>query len=206
MKIHICKNGKNIGQFELSEVNRMLQTGQFSCNDLAWQEGMADWTAIASIPGVLVLRPPQLAPMPAPLTISPRGGNPFLWFWYALQNYANFSGRARRREWWSFWFVHSIPYIPFAILFALIESFSESEVSDLLAIVFLLFAVLMLIYYLAMIIPFISVTTRRLHDIGLSAWWLLAIFIPLAGGIFMTVCALIPGNATSNRFGAPVEV
>jgi uncharacterized membrane protein YhaH (DUF805 family) len=167
---------------------------------------MADWTAIASIPGVVVPRPPQLAPMPAPLTISPRGGNPFLWFWYALQNYANFSGRARRREWWSFWLVHSIPYIPFAILFAFIESFSESEVPDLLAIVFLLFAVLMIIYYLAMIIPFISVTTRRLHDIGLSAWWLLAIFIPLAGGIFMTVCALIPGNAGSNRYGQPIDV
>jgi uncharacterized membrane protein YhaH (DUF805 family) len=96
--------------------------------------------------------------------------------------------------------------MPFAILFALIESFSESEVPVALAIVFLLFAVLMLVYYLATIIPFISVTTRRLHDIGLSAWWLLAIFIPLAGGIFMTVCALIPGNADSNRFGQPIDV
>jgi uncharacterized membrane protein YhaH (DUF805 family) len=55
-------------------------------------------------------------------------------------------------------------------------------------------------------LPFISVTTRRLHDIGLSAWWLLAIFIPLAGGIFMTVCALIHGNAGSNRYGQPIDV
>ncbi len=206
MKIHISKNGQNIGQFELSEINQMLQSGQISSNDLAWQEGMVDWAAVTTIPGVFGLRSQQLAPMPPSRTIPPKGGNPFLWFWYALQNYANFSGRARRREWWSFWFVHSIPYIPFAILLAFMESFSKSDAAEFLAIVFLLFAFLMLIYYLAMIIPFISVTTRRLHDIGLSAWWLLAIFIPLAGGIFMTICALIPGHANVNRFGAPVEV
>jgi hypothetical protein len=145
----------------LSEINRMLQSGQISSNDLAWHEGMADWTAIASIPGVVVPRPPQLAPMPAPLTISPRGGNPFLWFWHALQNYTNFSGRARRREWWSFWFVSSIPYIPFAILFALIESFSESEVPDLLAIASILFGVLVRIRALVLPFFFLLLTLRK---------------------------------------------
>ena len=46
MKIHISKNGQNIGQFELSEVNRMLQTGQISSNDLAWHLGMEGWVTL----------------------------------------------------------------------------------------------------------------------------------------------------------------
>jgi uncharacterized membrane protein YhaH (DUF805 family) len=206
MKIYISKNGQNLGQFSMDEVNRMLQSGQISQTDMAWQEGMADWAAIASIPGVVVLRPPQLVPMPTPRTISQKGGNPFLWFWFSLQNYANFSGRARRREWWSFWFIHTIPYILFVIPFSLIESLPGSEISDASAILLFLLAVLMVVYWMGMIIPFIAVTARRLHDIGLSSWWLLAVFTPLVGGIFMTVCALISGNANTNRFGAPVEI
>lgn len=58
MKIHISKNGQNIGQFELSEVNRMLQTGQISSNDLAWQDGMQEWMPVRSIPGVTAGAPP----------------------------------------------------------------------------------------------------------------------------------------------------
>ena len=67
MKIHISKNGQNIGQFELSEVNRMLQSGQISSNDLAWQEGMTDWISIGRLPGVTASTPPIPGTIPPPL-------------------------------------------------------------------------------------------------------------------------------------------
>jgi hypothetical protein len=54
MKIHISKNGQNIGQFLLVEVNRMLQSGQISADDLAWQDGMPQWVPVRSIPGVVL--------------------------------------------------------------------------------------------------------------------------------------------------------
>ena len=67
MKIHISKNGQNIGQFELSEVNRMLQSGQISSNDLAWQEGMTDWIPVGRLPGVTASTPPIPGTTPPPL-------------------------------------------------------------------------------------------------------------------------------------------
>jgi hypothetical protein len=67
MKIHISKNQQNIGQFELSEVNRMLQSGQISTNDLAWQEGMTDWIPIGRFPGVNPSPPPIPGTNPPPL-------------------------------------------------------------------------------------------------------------------------------------------
>jgi len=67
MKIHISKNGQNIGQFELSEVNRMLQSGQISSNDLAWQEGMANWIPVGTMPGLNASVPPLPGSNPPPL-------------------------------------------------------------------------------------------------------------------------------------------
>jgi hypothetical protein len=67
MKIHISKNGQNIGQFELSEVNRMLQSGQISSNDLAWQEGMANWIPVGTMPGLNASVPPIPGSNPPPL-------------------------------------------------------------------------------------------------------------------------------------------
>ncbi len=58
MNIHISKNGQNLGQFSLADINRMLQSGQISPNDLAWQEGMPQWVPVRSIPGVTTIAPP----------------------------------------------------------------------------------------------------------------------------------------------------
>jgi hypothetical protein len=66
MRIHISKNGQNIGQFELAEVNRMLQSGQISPSDLAWQEGMQEWMQVGRFPGAISAAPPIPGTPPPP--------------------------------------------------------------------------------------------------------------------------------------------
>ena len=77
--------------------------------------------------------------------------------------YFDFSGRAKRTEYWSFYLIHAIV---FAVLFSLG------------ATVGWVFFVLFGIYYLATIIPSVAVLVRRLHDTGRSGWWVLIGFVP----------------------------
>jgi uncharacterized membrane protein YhaH (DUF805 family) len=199
MKIFISKNGQHLGEFELTEVNDKLQCGQIAPADLAWHEGLPNWIPVRSIPGVLTEPPLLLKESPESKTSI--SANPFYWFFYSLKNYSNFKGRARRREWWSFWFIHSIPYIPSAVVSSVIDSSHGVEISIMQSMFFLSIAIFTIVYWLAMITPFLSVTTRRLHDVGMSAWWLLLVFTPCIGGLFLTVCAFIPGKKIPNKYG-----
>ena len=79
------------------------------------------------------------------------------WYLAALKNYAGFSGRARRKEYWMFTLFN------FIICFAL--TFIEVMVGGP--------GILGMLYMLAVIIPGIAVTIRRLHDTNKSGWFLL---------------------------------
>ncbi|MDB5667676.1 MAG: hypothetical protein JWL74_626 [Alphaproteobacteria bacterium] len=63
-------------------------------------------------------------------------------------------------------------------------------------------AALLLLWWLAMLIPSIAVTIRRLHDQDKSGWMILLAFIPLVGGIVLLVFMLLDGTRGPNRFGA----
>ena len=102
------------------------------------------------------------------------------------KKYATFSGRSRRSEFWIFWlgtFVISI------VLQAL------TRLAAPLMIVYIIFG-------LAVIIPYISVTVRRLHDIGRSGWWYFIGLIPLAGAIILLVFMCTDSQPGDNQFGA----
>jgi uncharacterized membrane protein YhaH (DUF805 family) len=60
---------------------------------------------------------------------------------------------------------------------------------------------LTLLYSLAVLIPGLAVSFRRLHDIDKSAWWLLIAFVPLIGVIVLLVFACMEGTRGDNRFG-----
>ncbi|GAA4409577.1 DUF805 domain-containing protein [Quisquiliibacterium transsilvanicum] len=57
------------------------------------------------------------------------------------------------------------------------------------------------LFVLAMLLPSLAVSVRRLHDIGRSGWWLLVSFIPLIGAIVLLVFALRDGDAGDNAYG-----
>lgn len=107
-----------------------------------------------------------------------------------LKNYATFTGRAPRSEYWFWALFFLIICIVTSILDAAIfpwSSFGEGPVS--------------LIASLGLILPNISVGVRRLHDIDRSGWWLPIILIPLVGIIVFLVWACTRGTLGPNRFG-----
>jgi uncharacterized membrane protein YhaH (DUF805 family) len=63
------------------------------------------------------------------------------------------------------------------------------------------YGVLSGIYGLAVIIPGIAVTIRRLHDTDRSGWWLLILFIPLIGAIWLLVLMVFDGTPGQNQYG-----
>lgn len=108
-----------------------------------------------------------------------------LWQYYVhaiTRNYANFSGRARRREFWGFVLFHFlISYLLFILGFvffgsALLHAIKEGSIGSALAVVssVLVCATISIIYALVVFLPQLALTVRRLHDRGLSGWWLLA--------------------------------
>ena len=61
--------------------------------------------------------------------------------------------------------------------------------------------VLPLVYSLAVLIPGLAVTVRRLHDTDHSGWWLLILLVPIVGAIVFLVFMATPGGEITNRFG-----
>ena len=119
----------------------------------------------------------------------------FEWFKIAaFENYANFKGRARRKEYWYFTLVNVL--IMMAI-FGSAEVFFEGGMDDPNEIFLGIFGV----YFLIMLIPTIAVTVRRLHDINKSGWFYLVSFIPYAGGIWMLVLTVTEGTRGTNKYG-----
>ncbi|MFY7840666.1 MAG: DUF805 domain-containing protein [Lacibacter sp.] len=116
------------------------------------------------------------------------------WKKVVFKNYANFSGRARRAEYWNFVLVNFIIYIPLYILF-IGGILNESEIVGSLGLGVLgLFA-------LGMVIPSLAVLVRRLHDLNKSGWYFLMYFIPLVGPILMLVWLFTDGDRFVNNYG-----
>jgi uncharacterized membrane protein YhaH (DUF805 family) len=118
------------------------------------------------------------------------------WYLKAVKdNYANFSGRAQRAEYWYFTLFNVI----FAFCFGFIDGlFGLSLASD--ANGDSLLGLLGTIYWLALLIPGISVSARRLHDVGRSGWWLLLMFTCI-GIIPLTIWACIDSTPGENQYG-----
>lgn len=117
-----------------------------------------------------------------------------------IENYANFSGRARRREYWFFCLSVWLINVAMRILGIIMVIISAS--SSLLEIVSTSSAVAMALLSLGLIVPSIAVCVRRLHDIGKSGWYFLLSFIPIIGGIILLIWFCRDSVAVSNKWGA----
>ena len=104
-------------------------------------------------------------------------------------NYAHFSGRASRSEYWWWWLVYFVVYVVVAFVLALSRSTALWAVVALAG--------------LLLIIPSLAVFVRRLHDVGRSGWWWLIAFFPLFGPLVLLIFTILDSQMGSNRWGPP---
>ncbi|NJN75078.1 MAG: DUF805 domain-containing protein [Synechococcaceae cyanobacterium RL_1_2] len=108
------------------------------------------------------------------------------WYVKVLRNYATFTGRARRAEYWYFVLFNFLIAMGLAIIEGIVAKQS---------------GILGGVYQLGVIIPSLAVACRRLHDTGRSGWWMLIGLIPLIGAIVLIVFFCQDSQPESNEYG-----
>lgn len=124
-----------------------------------------------------------------------------LWSYFrrgVTQNYFNFAGRARRKEYWGYCLFCTI-----ALLVVIgIGVFADVEMGNLDSAEMPAVTIgLVGVFLLATVLPGLGMIVRRLHDIGLSGWLCLLILVPTIGSLIILVFALIPTQARENQWG-----
>ena len=113
------------------------------------------------------------------------------WFLKVVRdNYATFSGRARRKEYWLFYLAYFILAVIAICIDAGIGARTEAGIG-----------VFSTIIPLALALPSCAVSVRRLHDTNRKAWWLLMNLLPVIGWIWLWVLFCFKGMEGENRFG-----
>ena len=111
------------------------------------------------------------------------------WFLNPLkEKFADFNGRARRKEFWMFnlfaWIISSI--------LSVIDLALDSSMG---------FSVLSSIFSLIILVPSLAVSVRRLHDVNKTGWYILLWFLPIIGWIWLIVLYATEGDQGSNQYG-----
>ncbi|MGT2461300.1 DUF805 domain-containing protein [Sinomonas atrocyanea] len=161
-------------------------------------------------------QPPQY-PSQAPAAFQ---GEPPLWApWYGapfkaavqrvFKKYATFTGRASRAEYWWWALVSVVVWTVLNIITTLGSLSAPSSANGYtytsptpgpLAIVG---SILMVVWGLAVIVPTLALTVRRLHDVNMSGWMVLLGLIPFVGGIVVLVFTLLGPKPEGQRFDVP---
>ena len=114
------------------------------------------------------------------------------WYLLVLKKYAVFSGRSSRKEFWYFSLISFLIAIVLVVADVMAGTFDAETGIGLLGG----------IYAIAVLIPIIAVSVRRLHDTDRSGWWLLIAFIPLIGAIVIIVFWAQDSQPGENQYGS----
>ncbi|MFT4684576.1 MAG: uncharacterized membrane protein YhaH (DUF805 family), partial [Flavobacteriales bacterium] len=106
--------------------------------------------------------------------------------------YADFKGRARRKEYWMFT-LFNIIFLGVAVVLDTLLGLSFTELVP--------YGWIYVIYVLAVFIPGIAVVVRRLHDIGKSGWFYFIALIPIIGAIWLLVLLCTDSESGANKWG-----
>jgi uncharacterized membrane protein YhaH (DUF805 family) len=110
-----------------------------------------------------------------------------------LVKYARFDGRATRSEYWLFFLVQWV------LLVGVVAGLAAALPREAASAPFMVMGVATVL--ITLLTPSLAVTSRRLHDSGLSfAWWLIS-FIPVIGGVVNLVLMCLGGTRGGNQYG-----
>ena len=102
-----------------------------------------------------------------------------------FSNYVTFGGRAIRSEYW-YW-------VLFIVLAEIVTSIIDYGILG--------YQITTPLFGLAVFLPGLAVSIRRLHDLDRTGWWIFIVFIPLIGAILLIVWYCSRGTMGANRFG-----
>lgn len=108
-------------------------------------------------------------------------------------NYANFNGRARRKEFWYYVLAEMILHFG-GLIFLLVIALINTKLIVLGYIIWLLLS-------LFLFIPRLALEVRRLHDVGKSGWHIFVSLIPLVGAIYLLYLFISEGDQGANKYG-----
>ena len=109
------------------------------------------------------------------------------WYLDVLKKYVEFSGRARRKEYWMFFL--------FNFIAAAIACVIDVMIFGGVGVVYGL-------YILGVLLPSLGVTVRRLHDTGRTGWWVLAMLIPVIGFFVWIIFMVLDSQPGDNQYGS----
>ena len=119
--------------------------------------------------------------------------------WYLKvmkENFSNFSGRARRKEYWMLALIYMI-----FIIIAMVLDGALGLGFDMGYGVTAPYGWIYSIVALVHLIPAWGVLVRRLHDVGKSGWFMLISLVPIIGGIWLLVLLSTDGDSSENAYG-----
>ena len=122
------------------------------------------------------------------------------------KHYADFSGRARRSEYWGTVLFNVLIQAVLTIILSIVSTilFSSIEINGEVTfspLFFLLPDIPIYIYGLVWLLPGLAVAVRRLHDIGKSGWNLLWILLPIVGAIMLIYWYCQDSQPEENKWG-----
>ncbi len=190
------------GPVSLNDLISLMVAGRIQSTTLVARSGDAAW-----LPLTTVIAASNGAGVPPTTVIAANGGyhdGMGLWDIFKLtmtKNFAEFSGRATRREYWMFqlagilfWFVFSFAVV---ILSGVLSLIDESLVIVAMFLSYL--------YPLAILIPSLGIFVRRLHDTGRSGWMILLGLIPFVGPIVLFIFTLLDSQPGTNAYGSSLK-
>ena len=115
------------------------------------------------------------------------------WYLDVLRNYATFSGRAQRAEYWTFTLINTFIYVALFILDVVAGTAGEDAAAGL--------GVISMLYCLAVFLPCLALLIRRLHDTNKSGWWFWLSLIPFVGGLILLIFMVTDSTPGDNDYG-----
>ena len=112
------------------------------------------------------------------------------WYLEVLKKYKDFSGRARRKEYWMFVLIDALIRLALSIVDFQLFGTPMDKYGPIIAL-----------YSNILFLPTLAVSIRRLHDVGKSGWMLLVLLIPIIGIIWIFILDIMDSEPDENKYG-----
>ena len=143
-------------------------------------------------------------PYSAPVNVPVENFNLITAYKSMFKKYAQFNGRSRRSEYWLASVMNLIIIMAFYLIMfipMMVDIVNYGEPTGATGGLMIVFGLLIFVYAVAVFVPSLAMSVRRLHDTGRSGWFLLLNLIPYIGGIIVFVFSVLDSQPGANQYG-----